>query len=77
MRAETPFTTKRQTMKPSRNNSSGLTAGKPAPSPGAASNWPKVNSDTLFGSRHEIVIVHNNGEYRLRITRAGKLILTK
>ncbi|MGJ0484020.1 MAG: hemin uptake protein HemP [Methylomicrobium sp.] len=41
------------------------------------SDKPKLSSSVLFGSRNEIVIVHNDEEYRLRITRAGKLILTK
>jgi hemin uptake protein HemP len=38
---------------------------------------PAVRSDDLFRGTHEIVIVHGDDEYRLRITRAGKLILTK
>lgn len=37
----------------------------------------KLSSSLLFGTRNEVVIVHNDEEYRLRITRAGKLILTK
>ena len=36
-----------------------------------------VSSDDLFRGGHEVVIVHGDDEYRLRITRAGKLILTK
>ncbi len=36
-----------------------------------------VRSDELFARAHEVVIVHGRHEYRLRITRAGKLILTK
>jgi hemin uptake protein HemP len=31
----------------------------------------------LFRGDREVVIVHNSEEYRLRITRADKLILTK
>jgi len=38
---------------------------------------PAVRSDDLFRGTHEIVIVHGQDHYRLRITRAGKLILTK
>ena len=38
---------------------------------------PAVRSDELFRGTREIVIVHGDDEYRLRITRAGKLILTK
>jgi hemin uptake protein HemP len=36
-----------------------------------------VKSDQLFGTRREIIIQHGQEEYRLRITRADKLILTK
>jgi hemin uptake protein HemP len=37
----------------------------------------QVPSAVLFQGRREIVIVHHGQEYRLRITRADKLILTK
>ena len=36
-----------------------------------------VRSDELFHGGRELIIVHRDEEYRLRITRAGKLILTK
>jgi hemin uptake protein HemP len=38
-----------------------------------------VDLDTreLFAGRSEIRIAHDNSVYRLRITRAGKLILNK
>lgn len=36
-----------------------------------------VRSEELFGSRRELIIKHGEEEYRLRITRADKLILTK
>ena len=36
----------------------------------------KVPSETLLGSRKELVITHNGREYRLRVTQNGKLILT-
>ena len=36
-----------------------------------------VDSAELFAGETEIVIVHNGVPYRLRITRQGKLILTK
>ena len=36
-----------------------------------------LTTEELFGSRQEIVIVHQGDEYRLRITRNNKLILTK
>lgn len=36
-----------------------------------------VPATLLFGGRHEVLIGHNGDTYRLRITRNGKLILTK
>ena len=36
-----------------------------------------MDSDKLFGGRTEIRVLHRGEEYRLRITRQGKLILTK
>ena len=36
----------------------------------------KIPSETLLGSRKELVITHNGRDYRLRITQNGKLILT-
>lgn len=53
--------------------------GTPPASP-AARHVPaaaKLHSPSLFGDRREVVIVHNGEEYRLRITRQDKLILTK
>jgi len=38
---------------------------------------PILRTEQLFGSRREIIIKHGQEEYRLRITRADKLILTK
>jgi hemin uptake protein HemP len=37
----------------------------------------RIASAELFRGRREIVIVHRGQEYRLHITRADKLILTK
>jgi hemin uptake protein HemP len=37
----------------------------------------RVDSPSLFRGDREVVIVHQGQEYRLRITRADKLILTK
>jgi hemin uptake protein HemP len=34
-------------------------------------------ADFLFRGRQEVLITHNGDIYRLRITRNGKLILTK
>jgi hemin uptake protein HemP len=36
-----------------------------------------VTSTELFGSHHELRIVHRGEQYTLRVTRLGKLILTK
>lgn len=44
--------------------------------PGAG-KAPRLLADALFGAARELVIEHGNEEYRLRITQAGKLILTK
>jgi hemin uptake protein HemP len=38
---------------------------------------PRIESNHLFQGNSEIVIVHQEEEYNLRITRNGKLILTK
>jgi len=37
----------------------------------------RVESATLFEGGREVVIVHHGQEYRLRITKSDKLILTK
>jgi hemin uptake protein HemP len=36
----------------------------------------RITSQSLLGTRGELVIVHNGREYRLRLTQSGKLILT-
>lgn len=38
---------------------------------------PRVHSSALFGTAHEVIIEHAGEEYRLRLTRQDKLILTK
>lgn len=44
----------------------------------AASPSPvRLDSRELFRNGNEVVIVHKGEEYRLRITRNGKLILIK
>ena len=45
--------------------------------PTAAPASPRVASSELFRGRREVVIVHRDQEYRLSITKADKLILTK
>jgi hemin uptake protein HemP len=51
----------------------------PAPTGDPAPRRPlrRLESQTLFHGEREIVIVHRGLEYRLRVTRAEKLILTK
>jgi len=36
-----------------------------------------ITSTELFGSRREIVILHQDEQYRLRITNNNRLIMTK
>jgi len=43
----------------------------------AARSSVRIASTELFRGRREIVIVHRGQEYRLHITKADKLILTK
>ncbi|MCW5667916.1 MAG: hemin uptake protein HemP [Piscinibacter sp.] len=50
-----------------------------APLPGARPDLPlpRWDSQTLLGAQREAVIEHRGEHYRLRLTAAGKLILTK
>lgn len=43
----------------------------------AEGSLPMLRSDQLFQGHREILITHCNEVYRLRLTRNGKLILTK
>jgi hemin uptake protein HemP len=38
---------------------------------------PRLDTGAVFGASREVILVHGGQEYRLRITKAGKLILTK
>jgi hemin uptake protein HemP len=38
---------------------------------------PRLVSKHLFAASNEVIIEHAGEEYRLRLTRQGKLILTK
>ena len=53
-----------------RTETSGGPVGGPPPA-------RRVESTTLFERGREVVIVHHGQEYRLRITKSDKLILTK
>jgi hemin uptake protein HemP len=53
-------------------------SGEPAAAREATSGPAvRIVSSELFRGRREIVIVHRGQEYRLHITKADKLILTK
>ena len=47
------------------------------PETGSRSTTARIASADLFNGRREVVIVHRGTEYRLHITKADKLILTK
>ncbi|MFT3954507.1 MAG: hemin uptake protein HemP [Piscinibacter sp.] len=53
----------------------------PPPPPAApavtAPALPRWSSSVLLGERREALIDHRGEQYRLRLTAAGKLILTK
>jgi hemin uptake protein HemP len=48
----------------------------PIPGRRATVDVKRVTSEALLGPNKELVIVHNDREYRLRLTQNGKLILT-
>jgi hemin uptake protein HemP len=52
-----------------------------APIPAAPSDLPTppavIDTASLFGRSNELRLWHRGQEYRMRITKAGKLILTK
>jgi hemin uptake protein HemP len=48
-----------------------------APRQDTQPNSTPIDSTSLFQGRQEVVIFHDGHEYRLRITRQNKLILTK
>ncbi|HLB73230.1 MAG TPA: hemin uptake protein HemP [Sedimentisphaerales bacterium] len=47
------------------------------PKPAKARAIPVINSDELFKGAREVKLLHGCEEYRLRITKNQKLILTK
>ena len=50
---------------------------RPAANPPDALEDEVLSTEQLFAGRQEIRLLHRGQEYRLRITRLGKLILTK
>ena len=49
----------------------------PASTPAPARELKRVSTEELIGPAREVLIRHAGCDYRLRITRQGKLILTK
>ena len=49
--------------------------GRVPPAPGETPRT--ITTEDLLAGRREIVIVHRGERYLLRVTRSGKLILTK
>jgi hemin uptake protein HemP len=49
----------------------------PHPASAPAPDLKRVSSEELIGPAREVLIRHAGCDYRLRITRQGKLILTK
>jgi len=50
------------------------TTGK---TPARTQTVPVLNTEELFKGSREVILIHRYQEYRLRITRNEKLILTK
>jgi hemin uptake protein HemP len=44
---------------------------------GESTAIPKIDASTLLASGREVILVHKDNEYRLRLTSNDKLILTK
>jgi hemin uptake protein HemP len=53
------------------------TPGALAAEPSVGGSMIRLTSKDLFRGQREVVIVHRGTEYRLHITKADKLILTK
>ena len=49
----------------------------PLPRAGPPAFPRAIRSDDLLAGEREVAILHNDDTYRLRLTAAGKLILTK
>jgi hemin uptake protein HemP len=50
---------------------------QPVPTSAPAQELKRVSTEDLIGPAREVLIRHAGCDYRLRITRQGKLILTK
>lgn len=49
----------------------------PGPAATCSAALTRLDSGGLFADKREVIIIHRGEEYRLRITRQEKLILTK
>jgi hemin uptake protein HemP len=65
-------------------NEPNLPPARDEPTSGSSSNNPAptdsprvITTEELFAGTRELLIQHGDQQYRLRITAAGKLILTK
>jgi len=56
---------------------SSIHAEEGASAPATTETPRRINVADLLGDENEIVLVHNGADYRLRITAANRLILTK
>jgi len=52
-------------------------AGDRGAIPASDEPLPEYDTGTLFAGRREIVIRHAGADYRMKITKQGKLILNK
>lgn len=61
------------------NSSASPVTGKPDKSPVPPESLPprRIDSEALFQGSSRVIIVHNDSDYCLLVTRNGKLILTK
>jgi hemin uptake protein HemP len=54
-----------------------LSSTNPPPSSGTPSTLRSIRSEDLLQGAREVLIQHGQETYRLRMTKAGKLILNK
>jgi len=59
------------------DESARLTGSSSEPSVATQNTLTEYKSSELFQGKNELIITHAKEQYRLRITRHGKLILTK
>lgn len=52
-------------------------AGKAQAPLSVEDSLPEYDTQALFGGRREIIIRHAGADYRMKITKQGKLILNK